>query len=73
VQSVTAGGPAAKAGLMAGDVIVSVNGQRTATVDEFTSVVSELKPGTTVTLAIDTQHGKRKTLHLKLGEFPGTS
>jgi putative serine protease PepD len=71
VQSVTAGGPAAKAGLEGGDVIVSVNGQPTATVDEFTSLVSELRPGKTVALAIDTQRGKRKTVHLKLGEFPG--
>jgi len=71
VQTVTAGGPAAKAGLVAGDVIRSVNGQSIATVDELTSVVSELKPGTTVALAIDTQSGERKTLHLKLGEFPG--
>src|SRR5436309_1257095 len=70
VQSVAESGPAAKAGLAAGDVIRSVNGQSTATVDDFTSVVSELKPGTTVALAIDTQRGKRKTLHLKLGEFP---
>ena len=52
-------------------MIRSVNGQSTATVDDFTSVVSELKPGTTVALAIDTQRGKRKTLNLKLGEFPG--
>src|SRR5437764_482089 len=57
--------------IAAGDVIRPVTGQSTATVDDFTSVVSELKPGTTVALAIDTQRGKRKTLHLKLGEFPG--
>ncbi|HKC77856.1 MAG TPA: trypsin-like peptidase domain-containing protein [Gaiellaceae bacterium] len=73
VQSVTAGGPAAKAGLVGGDVIRSVNGQATLTVDDFTSVVSELKPGTRVTLGIDTQRGTHKTLHLRLGEFPGTS
>jgi S1-C subfamily serine protease len=71
--SVTAGGPAAKAGLVSGDVITSVNGRRTATVDDFTSVVSELKPGTTVTLAVTTQNGAHKTLHLTLGTFPGTS
>src|SRR5690242_14225808 len=72
VQSVTSGGPAAKAGIMAGDVIQSVNGERTATVDEFTSVVSELKPGDNVTLAVDTQRVERKTVHLTLGEFPGS-
>jgi S1-C subfamily serine protease len=72
VQSVTSGGPAAKAGLVPGDVITSVNGHRTATVDELTSVISELKPGTKVSLAIVTQRGAHKTLHLKLGEFPGS-
>jgi S1-C subfamily serine protease len=71
VQSVTKGGPAAKAGIVPGDVIRSVNGSPTATIDDLTSVVSELKPGTTVTVAIETQHGTRKTVHLKLGEFPG--
>jgi S1-C subfamily serine protease len=71
VQSVTAGGPAAKGGLVAGDVIRSVNGQATLTVDDFTSVVSELKPRKTVTLGIDTQQGAHKTLHVTLGEFPG--
>ena len=72
VQSVTAGGPAAKAGLVPGDVITSVNDHQTPTLDDFISVVSELKPGTTVTLAVVTQHGAHKTLHLKLGTFPGT-
>jgi putative serine protease PepD len=72
VQSVTKGGPAAKAGLVSSDVITAVNGHRTPTIDDLTSVVSELKPGTTVSLAIVTQHGAHKTLHLTLGEFPGS-
>jgi putative serine protease PepD len=71
VQSVTAGGPAAKAGLVAGDVIRSVNGHQTLTIDDLTSVVSELKPGTKVELGIVTQHGAHKTVHLMLGTFPG--
>jgi len=72
VQSVTAGGPAAKAGLTSGDVITSVNGHATPTIDDLTSVVSELKPGTTVALGILTQHGAHKTVHLTLGTFPGS-
>jgi len=72
VQGVTRGGPAAKAGLAPGDVITSVNGQKTATVDDLTSVVAELKPGTTVSLEVVTQRGARKTLHLTLGTFPGS-
>jgi len=73
VQTVTPGGPAAKAGLKPGDVITSVNGQATATVDDLTSVVSEIKPRTTVRLGIVTQSGKHETVHLTLGEFPGSS
>jgi S1-C subfamily serine protease len=73
VQVVAEGGPAAKAGLVSGDVITSVNDHQTPTLDDLISVVSELKPGTTVTLAVVTQHGAHKTLHLKLGTFPGTS
>jgi putative serine protease PepD len=72
VQSITAGGPAAKAGLVAGDVIRSVNGHQTLTVDDLTSVVSELKPGTRVALSIVTQRGAHKTVHLTLGTFPGS-
>ena len=71
VQSVTPGGPAAKAGLVAGDVIKSLNGHATPTVDDLTSIASELKPGTTVELGIETQSGQHKTLHLVLGTFPG--
>ena len=72
VQSVTSGGPAAKAGLQGGDVITSVNGHQTATVNDLTSVVSELKPGTTVTLDVTKQDGSHQTLHLTLGTFPGS-
>ncbi|HEU5213963.1 MAG TPA: trypsin-like peptidase domain-containing protein [Gaiellaceae bacterium] len=71
VQSVTPGGPAAKAGIQAGDVIKSINGQPTPTVDDLTSVASELKPGTTVTVELVTQNGQHKTAHLTLGTFPG--
>jgi S1-C subfamily serine protease len=50
-----------------------VNGQATATVDDLTSAVSEIKPGQTVRLEIVTQSGKHETVHLTLGEFPGSS
>jgi putative serine protease PepD len=73
VNSVTKGGPAAKAGLKPGDVIVKLNGHQTPTVDDLTSAASELKPGTTVSVGIETQSGKHETKQLTLGEFPGTT
>jgi putative serine protease PepD len=72
IQSIASGGPAAKAGLKAGDVIVSANGHPTPTIDELTSVLSELKPGKTVKLGIETQSGQHKTVPLTLGTFPGS-
>jgi S1-C subfamily serine protease len=72
INSVTSGGPAAKAGIKPGDVILTLNGHHTATVDDLTSAASELKPGTTVAVGIETQSGKHETVHLTLGEFPGT-
>jgi putative serine protease PepD len=72
VQGVTAGGPAAQAGLVAGDVIKSLNGRSTPTVDDLTSVASELKPGQTIEIEIETQSGEHKTLHVTLGTFPGS-
>lgn len=53
VQSVTSGGPADKAGLKAGDVIVAVNGQR---VDDAVSLITDIRknaPGDSITLTLD--------------------
>src|SRR4051812_41641845 len=72
VQSVTAGGPAPHAGPEPPDPSTSIHGHQTPTVDDLTSVVSELKPGRTVALEVVTQQGAHKTLHLTLGTFPGT-
>ncbi len=71
VASVQPGGPAAKAGIKAGDVITAINGRPTATLDDVSSVLSELKPGRTVKLRIVTQGGTQKTVQVTLGTFPG--
>jgi S1-C subfamily serine protease len=71
ISRVVAGGPAAKAGIVAGDVVTEINGHATPTVDALTSVVSELKPGTTVEIGLETQAGKHKSVHLTLATYPG--
>jgi sortase A len=50
---------------------VGVAGHRTTYGAPFRHI-DGLKPGDKVTLAIDTQRGERKTVHLTLGEFPGS-
>jgi putative serine protease PepD len=72
VLGVTKGGPADKAGLVANDLITSVNGTKTPTLDDLTSALSEIKPGKTVAIDVVTQSGAHKTLDVTLETFPGT-
>jgi serine protease Do len=63
------GSPAEKAGVKAGDVIVSVNGE---TVDDARALarrISALAPGTSVKLGV-VHNGKEDILTLTLGELP---
>jgi S1-C subfamily serine protease len=72
VGSVTAGGPGAKAGMKPGDVIVSVAGRPTPTADALSGVLATLKPGQKVNVVVRHQDGKKATLHVTLGQYPGT-
>jgi S1-C subfamily serine protease len=70
VQAATAGGPAAAAGLHAGDVIVSVGGERVRDPDDVAAAIQDLRPGATVELEIE-RGGERRTLEVELGTRPG--
>jgi len=61
VAEVSPGGPAAKAGLRSGDVIVSFDGKDIPSSADLPHVVGLVKPGTTVQLAIvrDKQHSTK--------------
>jgi putative serine protease PepD len=72
VGAVTAGGPAATAGMRVGDVILSVAGKPTPTTDALGTVVAGLTPGKTVPVVVQHQDGTKATLQVKLGTFPGT-
>jgi S1-C subfamily serine protease len=68
VTKVYSGSGAALAGLRAGDVIVSIDGKPTPTLDALAQVLASHKPGDRVKVTIS---GKRKTtLSVKLGELP---
>jgi S1-C subfamily serine protease len=72
VGSVTAGGPAARAGMHVGEVIVSVDGRSISTAAELTGLLATLKPGQRVPVVVRAQSGARTTLHVTLGTFPGS-
>ncbi|HWC33769.1 MAG TPA: trypsin-like peptidase domain-containing protein [Mycobacteriales bacterium] len=63
---VTPGGPAAKAGIKAGDVIVAVNGERITTADELIVAIRRRVPGSTIELTY-LRNGQRATVSVVLG------
>ena len=72
VGSVSAGSPAAKAGIKAGDVITAVDGQATPTTDELGTVLALHRPGQTVKVKLTRQSGGSTTVSVTLGEYPGS-
>jgi putative serine protease PepD len=72
IASVNSGGPAASAGLQAGDVVTSLGGKAVSNSSALSSLVNEHKPGDTVTVTL-TRDGQSKTLQVKLGERPATT
>ena len=62
-------GPAAKAGVEAGDVITAVNGQSVKDARELARIIGGIAPGSTAKL--DVLHkGKNKVVSLTLGQLP---
>jgi len=67
VSSVEEGGPAAKAGLKSGDVILKYNEQPIVASSDLPALLGQAMPGETAKLEI-WRHGKRETLSAKLGD-----
>jgi S1-C subfamily serine protease len=72
IAAVTPGGPAAKAGLQAGDVITKVNGTATPDTETLAAVLAALRPGQQVPVAITEADGTTATVNATLGQLPGT-
>jgi S1-C subfamily serine protease len=66
ITGVLQNGPAAKAGIHPGDVIVSIGGKPVKDVTQLLSLVSALKPGAAAKFAIN-----RKNQNLELDVSPG--
>lgn len=75
VSDVTAGSPAAKAGIKRGDIILGLNGESLNSSGDLTARIASTAPGTPVQLKIF-RDGKTFELPVTLGELPekgGTS
>ena len=71
VSSVDPGGPAAKAGLQAGDVILAVNGTAVNDSTDLPAQIASMKPGSKATLDVWRDKSK-KQVTVTLGSFSDT-
>ena len=68
IAGVEAGGPADKAGLKRGDVVIEMNGKRISDVTVLRNTIASTAPGTTVDFKI-IRDGKEMTITVTLGEY----
>ncbi len=67
---VVAGSPAAKAGLVPGDVITKINGKTISNSSDFIVAISTFKPGDTVTFTVRRPKGGTSNVKVTLGTRP---
>jgi len=72
IASVTPNGPAATAGLMAGDVILQIDNTPVTSVQSLGDVLLSKSPGDTVAVTIN-RGGQQMTVNVTLGELPASS
>ena len=69
ISDAQSNGPAAKAGLKAGDVITQVNGKPVRDARELARLIGAEKPGKPIKLTVVSDH-KERSVELTPGEFP---
>jgi serine protease Do len=72
VAELTSGGPAERAGLAMGDIILSVNGTRVRSSSELTRQVAKAAPGDLLRLEV-IRDGKPRTIEIRSGTRPSES
>jgi serine protease Do len=72
IDSVTPDGPAARAGVEAGDVLVGVNDRPVANGTEATRAVGSSRPGETIRLEV-IRDGRRRVINVRSGTRPSES
>jgi S1-C subfamily serine protease len=69
VADVIPHGPAAQAGIVAGELLVSIAGTATPTADDIAVALAQQKPGAQVTVELRDGQGTKK-VNVKLGQTP---
>jgi putative serine protease PepD len=71
LADVTAGGPADKAGLQAGDVVTSIDGQRIDDPTDLSTIINKKAPGDRITLDVQ-RSGDAQSIEVELEDRPAT-
>ncbi|MDQ1289460.1 MAG: trypsin-like peptidase protein [Actinomycetota bacterium] len=71
IQSVSAGTPAAAAGVKTGDAVIAFNGRALDSADSLVGTIRAIKPGTQVTLTI-VRNGSAQEVKVTLAQRPAT-
>ena len=71
VYSIDPNGPAAKAGIKAGDLIAAVDGKPTPDAAALAVILAQLSPGQTVKVKVIHADGSTAEIDVTLGELPG--
>jgi S1-C subfamily serine protease len=71
VSQATPGGGAARAGIVAGDVITAINGKPVTSLADLQNILAGLSPGATANVTVVTQGGATKTVPVTLGQLAG--
>jgi putative serine protease PepD len=69
VAEATAGGPAADAGVRAGDVVTEIDGEAVDAPEDVAEAIEDRSPGDRVTLTVS-RGGAEETIEVTLGERP---
>jgi putative serine protease PepD len=72
VVTVAAKGPAASAGIVAGDTIDAIDGEAVQSADDIATTLADLHPGGKVKVNVRTPGGKSKSVTVTLGQYPGS-
>ena len=71
VARVQPGGPAARAGIKAGELVTAVDGSATPDPATLADVLAGLRPGQVARVAVVSPGGARRTVRVALGQYPG--
>ena len=72
VANVVSGGPAAAAGITAGQVITAVNNAPVRSTADLSQVLAGLNPGQAIPITVTNLQGTSSTVTLTLGQLPGS-